>query len=76
MKKYTDLPLEVNKTYKTKMQSGELFTITKIINNSYVEGIYANSPDLGKCPLLADRLINDKILVDTIEYCKTCGKEI
>lgn len=58
---------EVGKTYKTKFQTGELFTLTKDpykrkdgliigIENTAL-GIYENSQELGVCPLSTERLI-------------------
>lgn len=49
------MKIEVNKTYQTKFQVPEPFTV-KEVKKSYVLGIYESSPHLGLCPLNADRL--------------------
>ncbi len=66
-----DLDFEVGKTYKTKFQTGELFTITKIITRPFLnttkivsfEGIYESHPHLGPCPLDVERLIPERKIV-------------
>lgn len=82
--KEIDKEFEVDKTYKTKFQTGERFTIKKIITRPFLnttkiiglEGIYEKAPHLGNCPLDVERLIPEKemIYVD-VEYCDGCGKE-
>lgn len=80
-----DLELEEGKTYKTKFQTGELFTIKRIVTRPFLnttkivrlEGIYEKHSHLGLCPLDPERLIPDKksVVVD-VEVCDCCGKEL
>lgn len=86
IKIFEDLPLEVGKTYRTKFQSGENFTVTKdpfkrdkdgnIIGKcATIYGIYERYPHLGECPLSAERIIHDRIDTGrTIEVCNNCGE--
>lgn len=74
-----DLPLEVDKTYVTKFQTKEKFTVKVINTNKYGEqvsvmGIYEKSPHLGNCPLPVERLIHDTEPGDTVEVCEHCGR--
>jgi hypothetical protein len=65
---FVDLEFEVDKTYKTKFQTGELFTIKKIrtkpfLNTTKVigfEGIYVSHPHVGLCSIDPERLISEK----------------
>jgi len=72
-----EMPFEIGQTYVTKMQTGEKFTITKI-GKSKVYGIYENHPDIGECPLNAERLIPRKQFTG-VEYevcvCPKCKHE-
>lgn len=57
--------MEVGKTYKTKFQTEEKFTIEKINTNTKGEitkvwGWYENSPNLKMCPLSPERLQTEK----------------
>ncbi len=74
---YKELPAEVNKTYKTKMSTGELFTVKEISydkkGNQVIKGIFESSPHLGICPFNVERLILDKQLISTEEVCANCG---
>ncbi len=70
-------PFVVGKTYITKMQTGEKFTITKI-GKTQVYGIYENHPNLGECPLKSERLIQHKYFtgVETeVIVCPNCKHE-
>ncbi len=54
--------LELNKTYKTKFATGELFTVTEINKNSTgkitsIYGVYENNPLIKRCLINLDRLI-------------------
>lgn len=78
-----DLPFEVDKTYKTKMQVSEGFTIKRIIYHPqdktkamWVEGIYETAPHLGLCPLNVDRLVADSQVVENDEFREAWRKEI
>lgn len=75
MIKTIDLPLEVDKTYKTKFQTKDTFTIRRIDKKSTgviitVWGIYDSHPDLGICPLSPERIIPDKMEVESIDEQK------
>ncbi len=79
MKVIETLPLEVGKTYKIKMAVENTFTISKITNvllkNKQtgeskekvhtIWGFYSDSPDLLNCPIQPERLINEKIIINT-----------
>lgn len=52
-----EIPLVISMSYKTKMTTGERFTVSKI-SKDMVWGIYENSPHLGLCPLASNRLIS------------------
>ena len=76
--KYKDLPFEIGKTYVTKFQTGEKFTLTNIKYNSKgirigFDGIYENCPHLGVCPIGPDRLIPERIDDGFMEVCSECG---
>ncbi len=49
--------IELNKTYRTKLATGDLFTVTKI-NKDRIMGIWVGLEHLGECPLYIDRLID------------------
>jgi hypothetical protein len=64
-----DLEFEVDKTYRTKFQTGEMFTIKKIVTKPFLkdytkiirfEGIYEKAPHLGLCPIDPERLHPEK----------------
>lgn len=74
-----DLPFEENKTYQTKFQTGEHFTIKKLIFKKdvviSVVGIYEKAPHLENCPLSVDRLIPEtEIKLHGVEVCNCCGR--
>lgn len=75
-----ELELQEGKTYKTKLATGEKFTIHKIEKNikgiiMRVLGVYENSPHLLNCPLDPERLIKETTFIEEkIEACKLCGK--
>lgn len=78
-----DKPLEVNKTYRTKMQTGEKFTITEIITSKpsekiiKIKGIYESSPQIGSCPLDPERLIPEtETAIKEIPFCKYCSQDL
>ena len=79
---YEEPPIEVGKTYKTKFSTGEKFTVEKIVRTLgsgkilYFEGLYESSLHLGTCPIGADRLIPEKVVVDTMEVCSNCGEPL
>lgn len=78
IKKYKDLPFEIEKIYVTKFQTSEKVILKRIDFNKKGEVIglgviYENSPHLGICPLGADRLITDKIEDGEICVCHKCG---
>lgn len=73
------LPLEVGKTYTTKMQTKEKFTVSRIVSNTVgvqvtVYGVYEKAPHLGDCPLPAERLIPETVPGEEVEVCEHCGK--
>lgn len=56
--------IEIGKTYKTKFQTEEKFTVEKITTNIKGEvvkafGFYEKSPHLKNCPINIDRLEHD-----------------
>ena len=65
---FVDLEFEVDKTYKTKFQTGELFLIKKIITRPFLnttkvirfEGIYLSHPHIGICPIDPERLMPER----------------
>lgn len=83
-----DLPLKVGETYISKMQTAEKFTITEIVmkkekGNTHeiyqLMGIWEKSPQLGACPIGADRLIprqEESGAVLDICACPHCDKNI
>jgi len=79
IKKYKELPFEIDKVYKTKFQTGEKVTLKKIDTNKdgKIIGfgvIYENVKHLGVCSLGADRLIADKIEDGEVCVCSKCGE--
>ena len=52
--------IEIDKTYKTKLSTGESFLVKRIEKNK-VFGIYEKSPHLGLCSLEMGRLIDPTI---------------
>lgn len=76
IKIYKDLPLEVNKTYKTKFQTGESFLIKEIPNplRYNVYGIYEQQPHLGIVTIAIDRLIPERIEDGTMDICDKCNE--
>lgn len=73
-----DIPLEEGKSYMTKFQTKERFTVTKITVNkegkqTSIKGIYENSPDLGECSISIDRIIHEKIEIGEKEVCDCCS---
>lgn len=79
---YKELPAEEGKTYKTRFQTGENFTLIKIVKRPgsdivlWYEGIYEKYPHLGLCPIGPDRLILDSVADGELEICGNCGKPI
>ncbi len=77
-----DLPLETGKTYMTKFQTKEMFTVTRIDvdkngkRSRTVHGIYENHPDIGVCGIDVDRLIADKREIGERDVCDCCGLPI
>lgn len=80
IKKYKSLLFEIDKTYQTKMSTGEKFTIKEIIyqNDKQItaKGIYEFHPNIGICSYPIDRLIPDKIEDGEINVCEHCGEPI
>lgn len=85
MKKFKtiQLPLELDKTYNTKFQVAEPFTVKRIVYHPketdkqiWVEGIYLNKPYLGLCPLNAERLIADTQEVLNEEFKEAWRQEL
>ncbi len=82
IQKTIELPFEIGKTYKTRFQTGELFTITDIkykIDKTILrfDGIYEKCPEVGICPLNFDRLIPEtKVVECEIEVCECCKKPL
>ena len=77
IKKYRELPPEVDKTYMTKLSTQEKFTVKEITYNKkgepIIRGIYESSPHLGLCPFEVNRLILDKEVIGTDEVCSICN---
>jgi len=73
-KTYKNLPLEVGKTYKTKICHTWTFTITDIQETPYrqIEGYYNDEKDW-ICTLREERIIPDTIEDGEIEVCGHCG---
>ena len=82
IKTYIDLPLEEGKTYKTKFQTGDTFTVVKIFKDKKtseiyrVEGIYENAKHLGICPLDVNRILPDKVEGPSETVCEHCNNKI
>jgi len=81
IKKKVNLPIEIDKTYTTKMSTGDKFLVKKITNNKegkpiQVHGIYEKYPHLGICPINIERLIPESIDGEVVEVCPHCGEEI
>lgn len=81
VKKYIELPLEVEKTYMTKFSTGERFLLKKIKYDGKgrlvgFDGIYESCPHLGICPLGAGRLIPERMVDGEMDVCSRCGTEI
>ena len=81
IKKYKELPFEVDKIYQTKFATGEKVLLKQIKTNNQgkIIGfgvIYQTTPHLGICPLDADRLISDKVEDGEIYVCSKCGEPI
>jgi len=80
--KTIELQFEIGKTYKTRFQTGELFTITKIkyrTDKTIIgfEGVYEKCPHVGICPLNFDRLIPEtKTIEYEVEVCECCKKPL
>ena len=81
VKKPFPVPFEVGKTYTTRMAVGWKFSVNviKTDKNGVVtgfQGIWETNPELGNCPLGADRLIPDMIEREVeITVCDDCGEE-
>ncbi len=85
---FEDLPLVIDKVYRTKFQTGDLFLVKKLISIKFksgnysvdkvirVEGYYVGKEHIGICPLDAERLITDKKEIGTVKNCPSCGIEI
>lgn len=81
VKKRINLPIEVDKTYITKMSTADKFLVKRITNNKdgkpvQVHGIYEKYPHLGECPLNVERLIAETVDGEVAEVCPHCGEEI
>ena len=85
---FKELPLEEGKTYRTKFQTGDLFTVVKIKTVTFksggfegikvvgVEGLYVGKEHIGLCPLAEERLIHDKEQIGVMECCPKCNTEL
>ncbi len=89
VKIYKNLPLEIGKTYRLKMQVEEYFTITDIKYKTFtlddgtkeervirVHGIYKNCEHLGICSLDQDRFVHETVFDKEIECCSKCGEKL
>jgi hypothetical protein len=87
IKKYKELPFEIDKVYQTKFATGEKVLLKRIDVNMGnikfgVKGnikfgvIYENAKHLGICPLGADRLIADKVEDGEMCVCDKCGNTL
>lgn len=77
IKVFKTLPLEVGKTYMTKLATRTKFTVTKIELNKQgiqdrISGIHEKSPQLGSCPWYAERLIHEVEEAGTKDVCACC----
>ena len=80
VKIFKDLPIEEGKTYKTRFATGDMFLVKKVIKNPNkslkpeqiirVDGIYWNAKEIGICPLAADRLIPERIMIGEKIICE------
>jgi hypothetical protein len=77
---YNELPIEVGKTYRTKFQTGEMFTVTKIVEKGgkilWFEGIYGDHAHVGVCPIGNERLIPERVLSGGMDVCSYCKMPI
>ena len=80
-----NLPLEEGKTYVTKLQTKEKFTVQRIISikdkitkmdkQYLVFGFYESNPILKMCLINPDRLVHETVQTTVIiAKCPTCGK--
>lgn len=83
IRKFKHLPFEAGRVYKTKMATGEHFSISSIKvdkNGKQVSviGVYVDQPHLGDCPLSIERLCPDQEFDCDVEVCDNpkCGRPI
>lgn len=88
VKEERTLPIEIGKTYITKLQTKDKFTVTQLVvkhnkNNgkttTMMKGIWENAPHLGECPLDVERLIPEKEFTGKeyqVTVCPNCEHEI
>lgn len=80
IKKFKELPFELDKVYQTRFQTKEKFLLKRIVWNKErifrFEGIFESSPNLGIVPLGSDRLIADIIEECEEKCCNNCGEKI
>ncbi len=87
--KYRDLPLCDGKTYSTRFQTGEQFTITSIVCRKATKkfesvderpfllyGTYVGQEHLGICMLDPGRLVPEREEIGIAAVCTCCGEEI
>lgn len=86
---YENLPLEVNKIYKT--QAGDEFKIIELIPfhvkgdkfgivhsrvGMRVRGNYIKYPNLGICDIYEELIVKEKKYLKTVKICSHCKEEI
>jgi hypothetical protein len=79
-KVFKELPLILDRSYKTKFQTGDTFLVKKISTDKNGKvtglwGIYENKPELGLCPLDSNRLVHEVEFEKVIDVCDHCGEE-
>src|SRR5574343_40638 len=86
-KPHVFLPIQEGVKYRTKMQTGEMFTVTRIIYRRKSKtddtkipylcyGIYEKSQHLGECPLAPERLVPNSVEGPEEHVCSSCGDKI
>ena len=77
IKKFKELPFEIDRVYTTKFQTKDQFLLKNIMLSGHmVKGIYIGSEHLGICGLGIDRLIPETEFECEIEVCDKCGEPI
>lgn len=81
------LPIQEGVKYRTKMQTGDMFTVTRIVYRRKSKtddtkipylcyGIYDGAQHLGECPLIPERLVPHSVDGPDEHACSKCGDSI